>query len=683
MIAAIVIGFKFPAVRGQDQVRIAELRQRLSMADSVQRYGIWCDLAFEYRKSFPDSTIHYGQKAHRLGKELGLKTGLARSLSFIGIGYGAKGDRKNSFEFHEQAIRVAFSQKDSLQVGYAYNNMGRLFLDAMDQDRAETNFRNAIEVFKRVDDRSGMAYALRSLSEVELHRRNHQGALMLARQALDIREKGKDVRAVVSSLLEMGSIHQAMGSRSEEWGDLKSAMEKARLISDPETHVEVQLALASYHLRHGDPQEGLQALTHAAPVVERLANEMLLLQYLLLSARIDSAIGRNPEGLTSVKTAMSIAERAQDFAAEKELLELWIGLNERSGRGSENTALRKILEQVEEKINRREQARETERLYFLLLVERGEKENQDLSLKLAKEEIQIARQRSRSMLMLVVALILLCGFVLSYLFLIRQRRLNAVLLRQNEHILEQEEKIRNSNQLLEAQNEELQALAAEKDSLMSVVAHDLRSPLNRIMALAELMELRDGDASRRREYLEKIRGSVDAGNRLIRDILDSNQYRLGDELTPAAVDLERFAADKKREFAPSADGKGIFFEVESSSGEFVTDADFLNRICENLISNAIKFTRSGGRVAVRLISEPSQLLLEVSDSGPGFTESDRAMMFRQFRKLSAQPTGGESSTGLGLAIVKTLVERLQGSITLDSSPGKGSKFLVMLPGLGS
>ena len=112
-----------------------------------------------------------------------------------------------------------------------------------------------------------------------------------------------------------------------------------------------------------------------------------------------------------------------------------------------------------------------------------------------------------------------------------------------------------------------------------------------------------------------------------------------------------------------------------------TDKSYLSRILDNLISNAIKFSPHGTSMKVEASLENGGIRFSVRDQGPGFSEADKKDLFKKFKKLSARPTGGESSNGLGLAIVKILVDRLGGKIQLNSAQGQGSEFIITIPSL--
>ena len=105
----------------------------------------------------------------------------------------------------------------------------------------------------------------------------------------------------------------------------------------------------------------------------------------------------------------------------------------------------------------------------------------------------------------------------------------------------------------------------------------------------------------------------------------------------------------------------------------------LTRIMDNLVSNAVKFSRPDSSVELKLEARPDWLVLRVKDHGPGFTEEDKKRLFKKFSHLSAKPTAGETSTGLGLSIVKALVSAMHGEILYETKSGQGTTFVVTLP----
>ena len=131
---------------------------------------------------------------------------------------------------------------------------------------------------------------------------------------------------------------------------------------------------------------------------------------------------------------------------------------------------------------------------------------------------------------------------------------------------------------------------------------------------------------------------------------------------------------------PWAAKKGIELRVGTSAGLWArADRAATLQILDNLISNALKYSPPGTTVHVHTLPETNYALMSVRDEGPGISDEDQKKLFQKFTRLSARPTGGESSTGLGLAIVKRLAEAMSGTIRCHSAPGAGSTFTLRLP----
>lgn len=241
--------------------------------------------------------------------------------------------------------------------------------------------------------------------------------------------------------------------------------------------------------------------------------------------------------------------------------------------------------------------------------------------------------------------------------------------------------IRKLNETLLRQNQRLQELNEERRQIISVVSHDLKGPFNRIFALTQLMGLSgDNLTDDQKEYVGKIHQMAVDGLHMVRNLLDSrtiDEEALAPRLGP--VDLGALVVSFVKGYEQIALGKGIGLVFNGPGNLSVTaDRHYLGRVLDNLLSNAIKFSPSGKEVAVMLEEREGNVVLTVKDEGPGISEADQENLYLRFRKLSAKPTGGESSTGLGLAIVKTLVEKMGGTITCDSREGEGTSFILSL-----
>jgi Signal transduction histidine kinase len=335
----------------------------------------------------------------------------------------------------------------------------------------------------------------------------------------------------------------------------------------------------------------------------------------------------------------------------------------------------------DEKLQNTDLTRQIERLQFLLQIENKEKENELLKSNEARNNSIIAKQRFQNLLLIIV--VLSVGILAGVTFYnSRKRRLvNQKLAIQNRQIVQQRAEIEHQNEILSKRNQQLSDLNHEKDTLMNIVAHDLKSPLNRILGLARIMEMTGGLPDSQSEYLKMIKNATKSGSDLITDLLDVNSFaETGNSLKLTKVNLEELINEKINAVATAAETKKIEIELSYHFPyEFNTDGDYVGRIIDNLLTNAIKFSPYQAKIQINGAYEHQSVRLTIRDHGPGFSEDDKKSLFQKFKKLSARPTAGESSNGLGLAIVKTLVERLGGRIDLVSDQGKGSEFIVIIP----
>jgi len=225
-------------------------------------------------------------------------------------------------------------------------------------------------------------------------------------------------------------------------------------------------------------------------------------------------------------------------------------------------------------------------------------------------------------------------------------------------------------------------LNREKDGMMSVVAHDLRTPLNNIEGLIQLIKL-DGTLNpEQEEYVVKIREVVKRGNEMIRDLLDINMAKREDmEINASEFSLSKYLDDWKCNFEkPLLEKKQTLIISGNFDDTFInTDQGLLSRILDNLMSNAIKFSKTDTSIYLGINSCDQKVQIALKDEGPGISEKDQKKMFKPFTKLSARPTHGEASNGLGLSIIKALTKKLGGTIKVKSEINKGTTFFIEIP----
>lgn len=230
----------------------------------------------------------------------------------------------------------------------------------------------------------------------------------------------------------------------------------------------------------------------------------------------------------------------------------------------------------------------------------------------------------------------------------------------------------------ETEREAAQLADHSKTRFLAAASHDLRQPLQALGLFVATLAQRQLPADIK-NIVDKIEGSLEALEHLLDGLLDISRLDAGAvEAHSVAFPLQSLFDRMSLEFEPLAERKGLRFRVIRTSAVVRSDPALLERILRNLLSNAIRYTRSGG-VLVGCLRRNKALRVEIWDSGMGIAQEDQKEIFREFRQLSRGVGTERQGLGLGLAIVERLSQLLGLQIEVRSLVGKGSMFAIILP----
>lgn len=255
------------------------------------------------------------------------------------------------------------------------------------------------------------------------------------------------------------------------------------------------------------------------------------------------------------------------------------------------------------------------------------------------------------------------------------------ILRWNQEL---EHKVQERTREVQAQAQKIAELHGQKDQLLGMVAHDLRTPLSGLLGFAEiaLADLEAGEGDRLKEDLGVIRTTAIEMSELLSDLLDVSKIEAGKmRVSPQEVDVSALLAEGRRRYELWAAAKGIAFRLDLRGPlqRVWLDPRRVQQVLNNLVSNAVKFSSKGGTITLSGHDVEGGIELSVTDTGQGIDAADIDKLFGRFEQAGAQATAGERGSGLGLAIAKKLVELHGGRIWVESKKGVGSKFTFTLP----
>jgi signal transduction histidine kinase len=259
-------------------------------------------------------------------------------------------------------------------------------------------------------------------------------------------------------------------------------------------------------------------------------------------------------------------------------------------------------------------------------------------------------------------------------------------IRLEEHVRERTQELTAANRRLSSQWTQLHRSNEFKNEILGTVAHDLRNPLSVILGRAELMNELATTApvqiERIKDQLGHIRASAGQLTEMVNDLIsDAMMDAHNIAIRRVHVDLVAMLGEIVTSNRALAEKKKQSIQLNAPARQMWScDPDRLREAIDNLLSNAIKYSPVGGHIELTMSVTDEHIVVAVADEGAGLSEEDISRLFGRFQRLSARPTGGESSTGLGLSIVKRIVELHGGRVGAQSNgPGRGATFTIRLP----
>ncbi|MFY7998049.1 MAG: ATP-binding protein [Candidatus Kapaibacteriota bacterium] len=255
----------------------------------------------------------------------------------------------------------------------------------------------------------------------------------------------------------------------------------------------------------------------------------------------------------------------------------------------------------------------------------------------------------------------------------------------NALLAERNTELEDANTELFQLNHNLQEADEKRVQMLSVVSHDLKSPLSSMLMTSEFLQQNEFLDDISRDLLANQVHSINRMNNLIRELLDTAAQELGTMnlekapfnflavLNRVIDEISPILQEKKQHiFAPSAREIGTPLIMLGDEGKMF-------QVIENLISNASKFSPIGSTITIQVTEKIHSIIFSVADEGPGLTDDDKSKLFGFFQRLSAKPTGKEHSSGVGLAIIHKIVKLHGGNIWCESALGHGATFIVEIP----
>ncbi len=584
-------------------------------------------------------------------------SGYARVLNTRGAIYSEKGYSVKALEDFFSALSYLEEIDSIVRTGAILNNIAMIYQWQDDYELAEKYHLQSLAVREEYDDESGIAFSLNNLGVIRQKEGDFDEALDFFQQSLEIRQALNDNRGIAAVKRNMGSMYFEQQKYEKALRYYKIARDRYVDAEDLSGTVQADHHLGRVYLATGDLYRAQHRLEQSLQLSQRIGLSAFIIENYNAIGELKAAKGLYFDAYRFNKKYIELRDSLLDAETKRKMLEM------------------QVMHEWELKENE-------------LKLLRKEKQIGDLN---------IARQTLiRNFLLVIILLTLITIFVIYNRFL-AYKRTNALLNRQkndinaynirlkglNSSILSQKEKVDELNEKLLRSEKSLRELNKTKDKFFSIISHDLRSPFASIVSFSRIMK-RDIDSLSKEELQElavELDKSVVKINSLLDNLLQWSRSQTGKiRYEPKNFRINEVVEDNMSLFAANAAEKGIEMIDNVDDDLYVYgDANMIDTIFRNLISNAIKYTDRGGTVT--LDSKVRQKMVEifVSDTGVGIAGEDQKKLFRADALHTTYGTQDEKGSGLGLLLCKEFINKHGGNISLESKLGEGSVFSFTIP----
>lgn len=610
-----------------------------------------------------DSAVLAFKQTTELFKKLNRPVDVAGSLLNLGSVLEDKGETVKALDYFKEALLVFEKQNHSYGIAAASFNLANIFKDQGDFDKAMLYYKKVAEFDSTSGHLRDFGGSLSSIANLLLNKGDTISALTTYKRAIQILDSAQALCDKILPINNLGDLYLSLNRLDSSFILLDKALRIAEECEMPKHMAAIRFDLGKYYLKINDLSKAEENLLYAYKITSELSlkNEMASAAnklYILYKRR------------NQTEKALSYLEITR--ATENELF------------NQENT--RKIAQLEAE---------------YQLEKERDKFEfEQEQSSQAYKESLSSERRIIYQFIGGLILLSILFLLILRFYFQKKKinRELQTTLTAVSEHnnqIQEQNEEISWQSELLSQRSRELEkqsveltvsnnALAQlneEKNTIIGIVAHDLKTPLNQIRGLISLVKMEIDNKAVLPEYLDKMTQSANRSIEMIDRILDINVLENNTvNVKTEQIQLTALIQEVLEDYLMTAENKDIelLFKKKKNINIF-TDPLLLREIIDNIISNSVKFSPKNSQITVELNELPDTYRISITDQGPGISADDQLKMFNKYQQVSANPTGNEKSTGLGLAIVKRYASILDYQIKCISDGKTGTCFTIEIP----
>ncbi|HNP94800.1 MAG TPA: tetratricopeptide repeat protein [Cyclobacteriaceae bacterium] len=638
------------------------LKKELNAASSDSiRLTLLIALSQEYQFiDFPKAKASVDEAA-ALAEEKNLQWGKLDAYKQQSYLATIRGDFLSALKYDKARLPIALASQDSAHIASSFNFLGNDYVSLGEYDEAYYYFTQSYRISKAIDDSLQTTIALHNVGTVFKELGQFGIALDHMELSRKMSEQLGDKDGPAYTFNEVGDVYLRKGEYDKAEESLLKALSLSRQRQIKILEPEVISRIARLYLRKNDYQKSYAYYDTLEIIQQKMQNEFGLAEAQLGKGKLLLRQKQFEDAANLILEALNIAKRIDARTLEIDCYRSLSNLYEERGDYKNALAYTKQSKVLQDSLFSQDMIQRIFQDQLRLQTETKDMVIAQLNQTQARQANELKRQAFLKNIMVVV--VALTVILLFTVYRSGQRR------------------IRINKLLLEHQNEmkkrslELEQLNQVKDKFFSVISHDLRSPINALSAILDLMSSDKIEKHELPKLTKELRLQFNHTKNLINNLLDWALLQMDKlRIQPTKIDLGEVVEDNFK-LLTSLHIKEIKLTNDVPQNSFALgDLNMISLVFRNLIINGMKFTESGGEIKVGAVEKDGEYVVSVSDNGVGISPEVQKILFEKTSGYSTRGTANEKGTGLGLILCKEFVERNGGRIWLESTEGKGSTF---------
>lgn len=595
--------------------------------------------------------------------------GISRCLNNMGIIHKNRGDYVEALSVYQESLTYLDSIQDARDISQALINMGNLFVYLGSYDRALEHFGQALDIAERNNYQKILSLCLSNSGVIQNKVGNYQEALNLYQRSLKVSRSQNDPVQISNCLINIGTNYADMNEPETGLVFVQEGLEIKMELDDDRTISNCYIHLADIYYLMDEHDKAIELFNLAIPIKEQLNDRDGLIRCYLGQATVALDLNQFQTAADMTDRALKIAReiQAKEYIARAFQLKKDIALEQDNYRSAYRFEMQYQL--YRDSLIDEATARAAMEMEFRMRSKMLQQENENLRIQSSLDQLLVKRRSTSYYFILALATVLLLALIHVVYYMRRHKRTSL--------------KLEEKNMVITRQNLKLDQVNKTKDKMMSIIAHDLRGTIGNQLTAVEVLDRIEEDEEReidRKSLLGNLKNSASYSLELLENLLHWSRLEEGEsKYYPEEVKLNMLVNNCLSLYSESARKKGLIMVQEME--EIVTcyiDKVMMETIFRNLISNAIKFSNSGGTVTVGLILKDGMVHFRVADQGIGISKEEQEKLV-QNRGTSRRGTANEKGAGMGLTLVREFTRIHNGELHIRSETGKGSTFEVVIP----